>query len=544
MRPRVLLAIVIASVLITPFRRELYVGDETKYSQVVREMRASGDWFVPTLEGSPFTHKPPLHFWLMDALTYPFGVYQIWPYVLPSLVAFSLLLLLLLRWGGPMAAFVGGTSLMMWGSAQTARMDVSFTALLALAAWWTWKFFEHDDRRALLLASLMTGIATLVKGPMAPVMFICLVAFEAIRRRRLPRGNYLVAILILITVPLLWFVPAIYIGGEAFWREIFYKQTVGRAVGAWVHRSPPWFYVMRAPLTLFPWFFLLIPALVAAWKRAPHPAFGHPLPPGEGQDAAAAVPDAGAALLPAGEGAAERRMRGDESAKFFLMWILSVLVPYSLISSKLDVYMMAMLPPVALTIGRYLDGGNDVWGRRANAFLCALLAIVGVVGATIASRWVKEPDRALALLPEVRGLFVVLAIAAAIGFVIALRAHVRTSTLAAGFVPLIALVYIAFMLTPLANELATTRPLVRALAAQNVPPEQIALHACPHLWTRAMPRPLWRARHVDENGLRDWNPTVIVTSRKHDDAIAYALARYRKVGEFRMIGKWFDVYRR
>ncbi|HEX8151651.1 MAG TPA: glycosyltransferase family 39 protein [Thermoanaerobaculia bacterium] len=512
MRPRLVLAIVIASVLITPFRRELYVGDETKYSQVVREMRASGHWFVPTLEGSPFTHKPPLHFWLMDALTYPFGVYQIWPYVLPSLAAFALLLLLLFRWGGPMAAFVCGTSLLMWGSAQTARMDVSFTALLALAAWWTWKFFEEDDRRALLPAALMTGIATLVKGPMAPVMFLCLVAFEAMRRRRLPRGNYLAAILILVAVPLLWFLPAIAIGGEAFWREIFYKQTVGRAVGAWVHRSPPWFYVMRAPLTLFPWFFLLVAALVKLARR----------PRGTEEPGGTAGTD----------------------PRFFVMWILSVLVPYSLISSKLDVYMMAMLPPVALTIARYLDGPDDAWGRRANAFLCALLAIVGVAGATIASRWVKEPDRALVLLPEVRRLFVLLAIAAAIGFVIALRAHVRTSTLAAGFVPLAALVYIAFALTPLANELATTRPLVRALAAQNVPPEQIALHACPHLWTRAMPRALWRARHVDGNGLRAWDPTVIVTSRKHDDAIAYALPRYRKVGEFRMIGKWFDVYRR
>ena len=33
---------------------------------------------------------------------------------------------------------------------------------------------------------------------------------------------------------LLRLVPAIVIGGEPYWREIFYKQTVGRAVGAWV----------------------------------------------------------------------------------------------------------------------------------------------------------------------------------------------------------------------------------------------------------------------------------------------------------------------
>src|SRR5215212_2413044 len=110
-------AIVALSVFLSPLRRELYVGDETKYTQVVREMRA-GAVFVPTLEGSPFTHKPPLHFWIVDALTYPFGVYSIWPFVLPSLIGFVLLLALMHRFAGVMAAFVCGTSLLIWGSAQ------------------------------------------------------------------------------------------------------------------------------------------------------------------------------------------------------------------------------------------------------------------------------------------------------------------------------------------------------------------------------------------------------------------------------------------
>ncbi|HEX2120481.1 MAG TPA: hypothetical protein VHL59_02465, partial [Thermoanaerobaculia bacterium] len=119
--PAIAVAAVLVSVFLSPLQRELYVGDETKYSQVVREMRA-GSFFLPTLGGTPFTHKPPLHFWLVDLLTHPFGVYSIWPFVLPSLAAFALLLWLMWKMGGPLAAFVCGTSLMMWGSAQTARM--------------------------------------------------------------------------------------------------------------------------------------------------------------------------------------------------------------------------------------------------------------------------------------------------------------------------------------------------------------------------------------------------------------------------------------
>src|SRR5690349_20158264 len=134
-RPRVLQLTVIAlilSVLVTPGKRDLFVGDETKYGQVVREMRSTGAFFLPTLEGTPFTHKPPLHFWMIDLLTYPLGVYSTWAFVLPSILAFALLVWLMWRWGGPLAAFVCGTSLLVWGSAQTARMDVAFTLLIAL----------------------------------------------------------------------------------------------------------------------------------------------------------------------------------------------------------------------------------------------------------------------------------------------------------------------------------------------------------------------------------------------------------------------------
>src|SRR5205809_3203173 len=126
--PAAAVALVIAATLISPFGRDLTVGDETKYGQVVREMRATGAWFLPTLNGAPFTHKPPLHFWLIDLLTVPFGVYSTWAFVLPSIAGFVFLLWIVGRMGGLVAAFLCGTSLMVWVSAQSARMDVSFTA--------------------------------------------------------------------------------------------------------------------------------------------------------------------------------------------------------------------------------------------------------------------------------------------------------------------------------------------------------------------------------------------------------------------------------
>ncbi|HEX7152471.1 MAG TPA: glycosyltransferase family 39 protein [Thermoanaerobaculia bacterium] len=504
--PRRLLAAAVFFVgiatLLTPLRRELYVGDETKYSQVVREMRA-GSFFVPTLNGTPFTHKPPVHFWLIDVLTYPFGVYSIWPFVIPSLLAFALLLRLMWKHEGPLAAFVCGTCLMIWASAQTARMDLSFTLLIAFAAFRIRKFFDEDDFRALLVAAIALAVALLIKGPMSLVIGLCLFAFEWLRRRRRPRGNYLPSLSALIVIPLLWLVPTILVAGEAYWNEVFYKQTVGRAVGAWVHKSPPWFYLTHAPGDTAPWFLLLVVAIIAAYKRS------------------------------------------DETAKFGVSWLLAVLVPYSILSSKLDVYMMALLPPVALVIARFVSGAEDRWtrwGLNANRVMLAILLILGVAGMVVLKPEMLKEDAAVVPLPLVKGLFAVLAAAALAGLVFGRK--LLTSTLAVGLVPVVMFVYLALALVPTANEMASTRPLVRALLKQQVPPEQIALHASPHVWVRGMPRDLERVRHIDPPDLRTWQPTVIVTRRKDAQSLSATLPAYRKVDEFRMIGKWFDVYRK
>lgn len=500
--PAIALSIVVLTVLLSPLQRELYVGDETKYSQVVREMRA-GSFFLPTLNGSPFTHKPPLHFWIVDLLTHVFGVFSIWSFVLPSLVAFVLLLLLMRRMGGTMAAFVCGTSLLMWGSAQTARMDVAFAGLLALAAY----FILRADGALTIAAGIATGFAFLVKGPMAPVITLALFLFESIRQKRRPTGRDALALLPMLLLPLLWLIPAIVIGGEPYWREIFYKQTVGRAVGAWVHKSPPWFYVVRAPLTLLPWFFLTLTALVAAWRGS------------------------------------------DERAKFAVSWMLAVFVPYTLLSSKLDVYMITMLPAVALLIARYIDtAGEDVWGKRANTVMLALLVIVGLAGLVVRPDQIKEADGALIARTDVRLLFGILLVAAIAAIFVTWRRRstLALSTLATGLVLPIAFGYAAVALVPIANELASPRPLVRALERQNVAPSETALFVAPHLWTRGMNPEFSKAHHVDAEDLQTMSPppSLVVARRKNAGEIHDFLQGYRKVDELRMIGKWFDVYRR
>ena len=45
----------------------LFEPTETRYAEIAREMRASGDFLVPRLNGIPHFHKPPLAYWLTAA---------------------------------------------------------------------------------------------------------------------------------------------------------------------------------------------------------------------------------------------------------------------------------------------------------------------------------------------------------------------------------------------------------------------------------------------------------------------------------------------
>jgi 4-amino-4-deoxy-L-arabinose transferase-like glycosyltransferase len=521
------LAIVALSLFVSPFGRDLFVGDETKYGEVIREMRATHTFFVPILGGAPFTHKPPLHFWLVGLLSFVFGPYSTWTFVLPSIAALLATIFVMRAIGrelfdresGLIAAFVAASSLLLWASGQSARMDVSFTLFTTLGMWLIYRFFEGDDFRALNLSALSVGIATLIKGPMSAVIWIVLFLIEAIRRRRAPRGNYVAPLAIAVVVPMLWVVPAIIIGGPAFANAILYKQTVGRAVSAWVHKAPPWYYLVNAPATFFPWFLVLIAALFGLARRRDLPA--------------------------------ER-----PAVLFCVSWIAAVVVPYSLMSSKLDVYMMAAVPPMALLIGAFVarrhdsEGASPRWAFAANVLTIVLLGVVGIVGLTRGASLVKGPDRAI--LTEMMTkiwLGSMAAIAAAFVIWLFFLSHERLldSTLAAGLTFVLSFTLLAALLMPRVNDFASTRPLIGALVRQRLPGDQIALYSCPQLWSRNFPPELENVSYSGDEA-RAATPTlapaIVATSRGHAAEIAPLLRNYRKVDEVRMIGKWFDVYRR
>ena len=56
--------------------RPLANPDEGRYSEISREMAASGDWVTPRLNGLKYFEKPPLQYWATAAAFKAFGEHE------------------------------------------------------------------------------------------------------------------------------------------------------------------------------------------------------------------------------------------------------------------------------------------------------------------------------------------------------------------------------------------------------------------------------------------------------------------------------------
>src|SRR5438128_4248167 len=111
-----LLAFVALGIAASNMARPLANPDEGRYSEISREMAASGDWVTPRLNGIKYFEKPPLQYWATAAAFEVFGVNEFAAriYVLACGLATILL--------------VGFTALRLWNA------EVALASMLALVA--------------------------------------------------------------------------------------------------------------------------------------------------------------------------------------------------------------------------------------------------------------------------------------------------------------------------------------------------------------------------------------------------------------------------
>lgn len=435
--------------------RDLWNPDEPRYAEVAREMRMTGDYLVPHLNGRIYAEKPPLLFWLIAAASVATGGVDEISTRLPSLVAAVATLFLFfgiarrlfdrrIAWW---ATLILGTSGRILWQGRVGQIDMLLLALVTLAMYGFVRGWLDGRRGFYRLFFVAAGLATLAKGPVGllpPLLSIMVFAWVSGDRQRLRELGIGTGLALWAAVVLLWLVPAALSGGGDYLQTLLIKQNITRFADPWHHFHPFYYYLTTIPADFFPWSLFLPGALWVAWRRSTNE---------------------------------DRR-----GFLFALCWAATTVLFFSLSPAKRTVYVLQMFPALAL-VTAYLFAEVERSGRRLRGWIttpCALLIALFALGPLALPR-AFERYRELALLGAdliwwVGALFVVLAVAATWALVAAVEARSErlVSGLAAGMA--IASLVLGLVLLPRFDLLKSARALSDVLLEQSRPEEPYAIY--------------------------------------------------------------------
>ena len=339
-------------------RWDLWGPDESRYTEVARELLADGDWFALTVHGQPYDEKPPFPFWVLAGMLWlSGGEVSSWSLRLPAIALAILTLELTYLIGrarlsaraGLLAAAVLATSPLFLREAPAVRLDMPLCAWVTLALW-AWQGARDPDRlpawRAAVLWLAVVGGA-FVKGPIILIFLLPVLAGEGILRRSARPLRSLRPLAGLVFVAACvggWLYLVQRAGGAGFVENQVAEQTVERFLSG-SHQEPFYYYLLRLPVDIFlPWSIFLILALVHLWRRA------------------------------------EARR---EALRPLLVWGLFPLLVFSLAAGKRQMYLLPLLPALALLVGDYLDRQWLPRGVRRQRVVYGLLAVMIALGVAL-----------------------------------------------------------------------------------------------------------------------------------------------------------------
>ena len=443
--------------------RDLWNPDEPRYAEVTREMRQSGDFFVPHLNGKIYSEKPPLLFWSIAAASLATG--EVGPVAarLPSLAAAIVTLFLLfgmaqrlfdrrVAWWS--VAILATSGRILW-QARVGQIDMLLLCLVTLAMYFFVRGWLEHRPGFFRLFFVAAGLGTLAKGPVGllpPLLSILAFAVLTRERSRLREMRIGSGLAIWAAVVLLWLVPAAITGGTGYLETLVIKQNVTRYADPWHHFQPFYYYLTTVPADFLPWFFFLPGALWLGWRRAT---------------------------------ANDRR-----GYLFAFCWMAVTVLFFSLSPAKRTVYVLQMFPAMAMIVAWSMSEIAASWGRLRR-FALVPAALLAALFAALPLGWVAferlRPDRAAKLLRQFEplgpGLFTELALLVGILFAGALaawglgrRGHpgrvVTSLATGMGVAGLLAVL----LILPRFDPIKSARPLSQKIVELSAPGEPYAIY--------------------------------------------------------------------
>ena len=347
--------------------RKLANPDEGRYSEISREMAASGDFVTPRLNGLKYFEKPPLQYWATAISFTLFGENEFAARLYTALCGLGCILLVAYTGKrvfdeetGMLAGLVMLSAPYFVAMSEVVTLDMGVTFWLTLAVS-SLLISQHSSvefsrRRWLWLAWTGMAAAVLSKGligivfPAAAVFLYCI--FQR-NFRLLWKLEWVVGPLVFLAITVPWFALVSHQNPE-FPQFFFIHEHVERFLSTVHRREQPWWFFFPILLAGFlPWAIALIPAFVQGWRRPPH-----------------LCRESGASGTFAPH-------------KFVLIYSIFILLFFSKSGSKLAGYILPMFPVLALVISTYVRAAEPK--RLAWLVLPVLpLALLGAYAAWVA----------------------------------------------------------------------------------------------------------------------------------------------------------------
>ncbi len=329
------LLLVFIAVLPMIILRDFTPSNELRYLSIADESLSTGRWWAFTNHGIPYADKPPLYLWCVILGKWLLGSHQMWFLSLFSIIPAFVIGAVMFRWTRLTLQldFQRAALLMLFtcglfaGMVFTLRMDMLMTMFIVLAFYQFRKLTsiapaeaKFSDKacapqsqkptlKSQLLFAIWIFLAVFSKGPMGiliPLVATTVWLFLTRRMRLWTRAWGWPTWILLILLCALWFGAVYAEGGTEYLDNLLVHQTVGRAVNSFHHKRPFWYYLVSLTYTTQPWTFLIFGAVVYGIRKF--------------------------------------KRTVDSLENFFLIIILSTFVLLSVISSKLQVYMLPAYP--------------------------------------------------------------------------------------------------------------------------------------------------------------------------------------------------------
>ena len=358
-KPEIQLTLILAMVLIAVIPiiiyRDFTPSNELRYLSIADESLETGRWWAFTNHGAPYADTPPLYLWCKMLGKWLSGCHRMWLYSLFSIIPAFITGIVMFRWTlEELDEKFRTASLMMLfscglfaGMVFTLRMDMLMTMFIVLALRSFRRLEMSEEKPGLrprLLFALWIFLAVFSKGPMG--ILIPLAATTAwlalTRRMRLwTRAWGWPTWCLLVALCAGWFGAVYAEGGTEYLDNLLVHQTVGRAVNSFHHKRPFWYYLVSLTYTLLPWTFVIFGAVVYGIRKY--------------------------------------RRSGESLFDYFVVIVLVTFVLLSLISSKLQVYMLPAYPFMvyagAMVCCRHKDSGLVKAGIAVPAAILLLIAV-------------------------------------------------------------------------------------------------------------------------------------------------------------------------